>query len=754
VEAPVTIRRLLISQHPATAQWRSSWANCDRASAQARGTARHEQSRARRGRLALQAVEEERTPALFRDSRRGAPRLRSAETGAMTKDRGEDDIAGKYGAWRGGGRSAGGDAFPGFSSALPPPRARAAWFNRNRGSGRIGLLTPRFAQTRRVIVKASLVSHAKGAAGGGGGRGRAGSGGAASLMRHALYVEREGAGASGGRVTLFNARDDDLDARGFIERARRDSHHFRFIVSPEDGAALTPLEVFARALMARAERDLATRLDWIAAAHHDTGRAHLHILVRGARADGRPLGPSRAYLSRGVRDAAETLATEILGPRRDDAIDRRAARTAAADRFTHLDRDLLARACAGEIRLFDLRGETRARLTQRLGRLEAWGLAEPTGPGAWRLARDLEDRLVKQGDERDRSRALAFILDRADRGSEGAPVRALEDVHSSQRVIGAVVGFERLGRDPRGPALLVVEGVGGQLWSARMARHEDMRALDGAERGAIVALRHDAAGLKPADRTIAEIAGGHEAIYSSALHRLARPDDRDLYLLALGRRLDALARAGVVARVGERGFRLPGDFAVQVERHEGRGGRRAAQIDLLDPHRIETQIDYLGPTWLDRLAFGPHEGARIAPGGLRADLLGALARRLERLAARGLVQMRDGGLQPRPGWRDDLRSIERAAIRAEAERETGRAARFAAPGDIVTGCVLRKFHGGEQIFALVADAASDRDAIARIVPWRRELDAARGRYVTGRVGDAGFTFWPDRERGRGAARGA
>ena len=41
----------------------------------------------------------------------------------------------------------------------------------------------------------------------------------------------------------------------FAERCEDDRHHFRFIISPEDGAALGDLKTFTRELMRNVEKD-------------------------------------------------------------------------------------------------------------------------------------------------------------------------------------------------------------------------------------------------------------------------------------------------------------------------------------------------------------------------------------------------------------------------------------------------------------------------------------------------------------------
>src|SRR3546814_13483887 len=78
-------------------------------------------------------------------------------------------------------------------------------------------------------------------------------------------------------TTLF--RSADLDA--VKERCADDRHHFRFIVSPEDGAELDDLRTYTRHLVSRIEADLGTRLDWVAVDHWNTDNPHTHLIVRG-----------------------------------------------------------------------------------------------------------------------------------------------------------------------------------------------------------------------------------------------------------------------------------------------------------------------------------------------------------------------------------------------------------------------------------------------------------------------------------------
>jgi uncharacterized protein DUF3363 len=73
---------------------------------------------------------------------------------------------------------------------------------------------------------------------------------------------------------MFDAATDTADERAFAERCEDDRHHFRFIISPEDGAELGELKtfVFARDLLntlRRRELD-----DAVAKLATETGLAH------------------------------------------------------------------------------------------------------------------------------------------------------------------------------------------------------------------------------------------------------------------------------------------------------------------------------------------------------------------------------------------------------------------------------------------------------------------------------------------------
>ena len=74
---------------------------------------------------------------------------------------------------------------------------------------------------------------------------------------------------------------DELDGAAFLDRSEEDPHQFRFVVSADEGARLADLKPFIRDLVAQMERDLDTKLDWVAVDHFNTGHPHTHIVIRG-----------------------------------------------------------------------------------------------------------------------------------------------------------------------------------------------------------------------------------------------------------------------------------------------------------------------------------------------------------------------------------------------------------------------------------------------------------------------------------------
>jgi type IV secretory pathway VirD2 relaxase len=353
-----------------------------------------------------------------------------------------------------------------------------------RGTGRLArgriasLRAIKGAGQRRVIVKARIVRHI-------GPRFTA-----APLARHLTYLERDGVTRDGKVATLFGSGDGPIDGPGFSERCADDRHHFRFIVSPEDAAELTDMRTFTRDLLTDVQRDLGTRLDWVAVDHWNTDNPHIHILIRGKADDGHDLVIDKLYIREGMRGRAEKLAFLELGPRSEREIDQALAREADADRWTSLDRRL--RAIGDELGgVVDLRPDpyrtvnpTTQHLIGRAVKLERMGLAQRISSGCWRLKSGLEQSLRDLGARGD----IIKTMHRAMAGQHFAaePGRfAIYDETIPEPVIGRLI--ERgLHNELTGQAYAIVDGADGRVYHLKFS---DIDMTGDAPSGSIVELR-------------------------------------------------------------------------------------------------------------------------------------------------------------------------------------------------------------------------------------------------------------------------
>lgn len=345
------------------------------------------------------------------------------------------------------------------------------------GRGRFAAAARGLSRTQRqVVVKARVVRHR-------GTRFRS-----APLAKHVAYLQREGVTRDGRDAGLFGPEGEDLDGRDFAARCEDDRHHFRFIVSPEDAGQMQDLRAFARDLMGQAERDLGTKLDWVAVDHWNTDNPHVHVLVRGRADDGKDLVISRDYISRGFRARAEQLVELELGPRTAREIATGLDAEIGAERWTGLDRALRALA-DDNAGLADLRPgspepqdpATRRRLIGRAQTLERFGLADRQAPAVWSLKPGVEQTLREMADRGDIIRTMHRALVGSDRAQADFAVQTMP----AEPILGRLV--ERgLHDELSGEAYAVIDAVDGRVHHLRFP---DIEATGDTPPGGIVETR-------------------------------------------------------------------------------------------------------------------------------------------------------------------------------------------------------------------------------------------------------------------------
>jgi type IV secretory pathway VirD2 relaxase len=333
--------------------------------------------------------------------------------------------------------------------------------------------------SRRVVINARVVRH----------RGT-GLRSAPPLAKHVNYLKREGVTRDGVDAKLFDGRSDQADERAFAERCSDDRHHFRFIISPEDAAELDGLRTFTRELMIDAERDLGTKLDWVAVDHWNTDNPHVHVLIRGRADDGGDLVISRDYISRGFRDRAAERVTVELGPRSEHEIRSALEREVEAERWTSLDRALRHVADEGA-GVADLRPggqerdpELRRLMIGRALKLERLGLAERTGSACWMLKPGMEQALRDLSIRGDIIKTMHRAMTGVGREPDISGF-ALHGESLADPVLGRLV-WRGLHDELKGTAYAIVEGVDGRTHHLRFS---DLEMTGDARPGAIVEAR-------------------------------------------------------------------------------------------------------------------------------------------------------------------------------------------------------------------------------------------------------------------------
>jgi hypothetical protein len=293
-------------------------------------------------------------------------------------------------------------------------------------------------------------------------------------MREAATRNSDGRGA-------FNEGEQAKDPVPTLDDWQKagDRRLFKFIISPEFGDRVD-LERLTRDLMTRMERDLATRLEWVAVSHFNTGHPHVHIALRGRRADGSALMLGRDYVKHGIRAVAEDLCTRQLGYRTSLDAAEAYRREVRQFRYTSLDRMInrsnAARQVPGaddESLYFTIplnpndprpQGFPKSvahHIAARLLTLKDMGLAETIVGDSWRVRADFESILRAMQRANDRQKMLAAhgaLL------SDERLQLVVEDLRKLESLEGRVLlhGEEEAGREA-GRIYLLLEGTDGRL---------------------------------------------------------------------------------------------------------------------------------------------------------------------------------------------------------------------------------------------------------------------------------------------------
>jgi type IV secretory pathway VirD2 relaxase len=547
---------------------------------------------------------------------------------------------------------------------------------------------------------------------------------------HLRYLQRDGTTREGERGTFYSADLDSADGKAFLERSAGDRHQFRFIVAAEDGAEYSDLKPMIRRLMAQAEKDLGTKLDWVAVDHFNTGHPHTHILLRGKDDQDKNLIIARQYIAKGLRARASDIVNLDLGPRTDLEIMRANLREIAQERFTGIDRRLLrAIDDDGLVSAHHRDGVEQSLRAGRLATLGRMGLANEVGNGRWRLSGDLEQTLRAMGKRGDIIATIHHEMKARELGVSPSDYAIYDPGEAEQRPIVGRVAARGLSDDQMDREYLIVETIDGR------GQYVDIGSsgVDYAREGTIVRIRPTPVAVREADRKVAEIAAQHGGRYSEDLHYLHEPAASERFVEAHLRRLEAIRRAaGAVEREADGTWKIAPDHlerALQYERR--RAEREPVRIEPLAAMPLEQMPEHDGITWLDEEQSLAR--ARGAPGSFGAKVADAVRRRQQWLVEQGLAG--------KPNMLDVLRRRELMRVAGQLSRELGASFAEAEPGIPIEGVYRRSVLVGTARMALIENSHE-----FTLVPWRPVLERQLGKQVAGMMRGAEISWRFGRER--------
>ena len=603
---------------------------------------------------------------------------------------------------------------------------RLSFSGKRIGRGGPSAMQARFAarryaagKQRRVIIKTHIAKPGKVV-------------GAGVFSKHLKYLQRDGVERDGSGGHLYTREGRVADRDGFAARSQKDRHQFRFIVSAEDADKIKDLKRYTRELMEVMERDLGTRLDWVAVDHHNTGYSHTHIVVRGKDQTGKDLVIAPDYIGRGLRERASVLATEWLGPRRELEIMRQQAREVDQDRFTGLDKQLAELANESTIEIPSVATAKdrfhRDLLLRRLKHLESLRLAKKAAPSEWQLEPGWESTLKAMGHRGDIIKAVAAGLEP---GQVPENVRFIEERPPKAPPLLGTVHRHGPSDELSDTRFLLVRDFEGHIWHVKADAMKDGPLP---KRGAIVEVGNAKAEPRQSDRTIAAIAERAGGDYSDTLHAAHDPSSSAAYRLAHKRRLEALRRAGLVERLSDGRWKVPSDYLERVAKHEAAIGN--ARIHVRSWKSLKEQIKSKGVVWLDVMNHN------VIKGGSKSELRNAKLKRHEHLRENGVLGSDQNELT------GALRQqMNKAELEIAQQSEAGKSSRKnvnLGRGESFEGAFERSVDLGQGRFAVVGNAKE-----FAFVPWRKEMERYRGQrlLIEARQRGVGWSFPGARTRG-------
>lgn len=294
---------------------------------------------------------------------------------------------------------------------------------------------------------------------------------------------------------------------------------------------------------------------------------------------------------------------------------------------------------------------------------------------------------------------------------------------------------------------LVIDGTDGRVHHIEV----DTGQAEGISRNMIVEASPALSKPRAADLNISELANA-QGVYRPSEH-LERAQakieqlggDPHAFVQSHVRRLEALRRAGHVTRIDADRWQIPDDLAERGMKHDAARDGGAARVRTLSPLSVNQQIGHEGATWLDRELLAS-DRTPLANTGFGQEVSQALDRRKASLVDMGYAQdIGNGNIRAPKDLISQLRNSEVENAGRRLAQEHGRKWNAPRPGREISGRLIGSTQLSSGRFAMIDDGLG-----FSLVPWRKELEHAIGKDISGMATRGGGIEWTlGRSRGIG-----
>jgi len=411
--------------------------------------------------------------------------------------------------------------------------------------------------SRRVIVKARYIQNK-------------GDGYKERIRTHLDYITRFDAGLDGKKPELFSDDDFSNTNKDIVNKFEDSPHNFRFIISPEDGEKLD-IKSFTKDLIKKIEKDLKTKLEWIAAAHYDTNEPHVHVVINGNDKFGKKLLLTRDYISHGIRSRAAENITKKLGLRKIEDVKNSLSIEAENNKKCYLDEIIKTNVKNGYVNSSDIKSEDLGSsleklVVKRLFHLQKYGLSSQVPDNKWHIKEDYLKDLYQINRTHYIIEKISIKLDVA---KEKCEIISTKDL-SEKSVSGLVVSRCHVNEIEDDEYLIIKTDQQKHIYVELEKYSEKIKV----KVGELVRLELTKAfeGPKSSDRNIYEVAQAYGGTYEASAHEKIAHTKKKLppgvsaqeFVQVHLKRLELMARIGFAEKINDKTYTVSPDFLEQI----------------------------------------------------------------------------------------------------------------------------------------------------------------------------------------------